>query len=190
MKKTGCEKRNMRGASLAEMLVTVLILSIAMVAVAGGAASSVRIYRQLRQKANAQTLLSTQINTLSGYLYDSKVEKNDLETSSDKQIVKSIYVENKGYYTFVNMTDQTSGKYGIYQKQADTREGLSNIKDSEATPSVTGASQPLKLYADLQDNAIYYSNGCYNFTVEVRSQDDTTKVIESQEGWIRSELMP
>ena len=104
--------------------------------------------------------------------------------------MKSIYVENKGYYTFVNMTDQTSGKYGIYQKQADTREGLSNIKDSEATPSVTGASQPLKLYADLQDNAIYYSNGCYNFTVEVRSQDDTTKVIESQEVWIRSELMP
>jgi type II secretory pathway pseudopilin PulG len=196
MKKPGCAKRNKKhGASLAEMLVTLLILSIAMLAVSGGAASSVRIYRQLCQKANAQTLLSTQINTLSGYLYDSKVDTaKDLETGKADQKenlkVKSIYVEDRGYFSFASREDKDSGKYGIYLKQATTREELAKIEDKDEVPSITDKTQPLNLYADLQDGAIYYSNGCYNFTVEVRSKDDTTKVIESQKVWIRSELMP
>lgn len=189
MKKPEYQNRNKRGASLAEMLVTVLILSIAMTAVAGGASSSVRIYRQLRQKANAQTLLSTQINTLSGYLYDSTVETEDLETTQDsqQQKVKSLYLENYGYFTFMNKAEADSGQFGIYQKQASARDELENVG---ATPTITGASQPLKLYADLAEGAIYFSNGCYHFTVEVRSQDDQNNVIESQEVWIRSELMP
>lgn len=146
-----------------------------------------RTYKEVRQKADAQTLLSTQINAIAGYLYYSKVESEDLGESSDDenltgyQEVNSLYSNGNGYVRFVN--EDT----GISIKQADSREGLDDSGCS-TNQTVTSASQPLSLHATLVDDVIYYKDGCYRFTVEVDDEDNST--VESQEVYIRTALMP
>lgn len=63
---------NRKGFSLAETLVTLLILSFVMGGIVSGSSAALKVYRQARRKADAQTLLSTAILALSENLYYSK----------------------------------------------------------------------------------------------------------------------
>ena len=53
--------RSQKGFSLTEMLVTVLLMSLATLAIAAGVTAAVRTYRSMTLKAEAQTLLGTAI---------------------------------------------------------------------------------------------------------------------------------
>lgn len=71
-----------RGASLAEMLVTVLIMSLVMLAITGGIAAAVRSYRTISLESDARTLLATSVTALS-----EKIEKTRAAEGSDEAAI-------------------------------------------------------------------------------------------------------
>ena len=60
--------RSRRGFSLAEMLVTLMIIGLVTAAIAGGAGGVQNVYRNITVKANAEVAESTAIKALQGYM--------------------------------------------------------------------------------------------------------------------------
>ena len=58
-----------RGFTLAELLATIAIMAIVMGVVAGGASSLIKVYKSIRLRADAQTLLSTSVMAVSEEMY-------------------------------------------------------------------------------------------------------------------------
>ena len=58
-----------RGFTLAELLATIAIMAIVMGVVAGGASSLIKVYKSIRLRADAQTLLSTSVMAVSDEMY-------------------------------------------------------------------------------------------------------------------------
>jgi type II secretory pathway pseudopilin PulG len=102
-------KKNRSGASLAEMLATVLIMSLVMLAVTSGIAASQRVYRQVRQKADAQTLMSTTINAIAGKLYYSYVWSYSSTPSEISDSRKGIGYEQTSVRPSVPRTTEKTG---------------------------------------------------------------------------------
>lgn len=171
------------------MLVTLVILSLALSTVTGALAASSSSYKTCRLEANAQTLLSTQINAIAGYLYTSTPIVENGTT------LKCIYSEGVGYITFENSDGSDSQQKGIYLNYASDMAGLGTQK-AESVPSVTKSTQPLDLYAQLMKNPdgsliTWNSKGkYYEFTVQIFSKDEQKTPLYSQLVHIRSELMP
>jgi type II secretory pathway pseudopilin PulG len=76
--------RSRKGASLAETLVTVLILSLAFAAAVSGITASYHVYQKVREKAAAETLLSTSIIAVSNELYSAQID--DTTTGSETTV--------------------------------------------------------------------------------------------------------
>ena len=91
---------NKSGASLAEMLITVLILLMVSSVVAGGVPAAARAYQNAVDAANAYTLLSTTVNALRSELstawgIDVDAEGNTVTYFSARTGAKTkLYVEN------------------------------------------------------------------------------------------------
>lgn len=196
---------NRKGFSLAETLVTVLILSFVMAGIVSGSSAALKVYRQARRKADAQTLLSTAILALSENLYysknvaydsDFKVTGFDSETTGYRQTYANsgtdgiviVPPEDADASSVSGASDAagasgTSGASGVsgsagISGTSDT--GFAALPRSESVPVVSAKTQVksgLNLYASLKDGAIYYDPGhqCYYFTVEIRDASDDTR---------------
>lgn len=189
MRKQLREKWNRRGISLAETLVTVLLLSIVLSAVTAGAATSLRLYREIRKKADAQTLLSTAIMAVSENLYYSRDDQNG-----------AFYSETaKGWVTYTNEdTGDGTGRTELTCTVRSTAPGTAaeSGKESGTDPSssyrvLNSGSEPLGLYAVLGEAGestplISYEDGVYTFTVRVLDEDG--KELESQVVKVRTAL--
>lgn len=189
MRKRLREKWNRRGISLAETLVTVLLLSIVLSAVTAGAAASLRLYREIRKKADAQTLLSTAVMAVSENLYYSRDDQNG-----------SFYSETaKGWVTYSNedagdgseRTELTCTVQSAAPGTADESGQGSNTDASQSYRVLNSGSEPLGLYAVLGAEGesgplITCEDGVYTFTIRVLDADG--KELESQTAKVRSAL--
>lgn len=179
MRKRLREKWNHRGVTLAEMLVTVLLMSIVLAAVTAGVTTSLRLYREIRKKADAQTLLSTAVMAVSENLYYSRDYQNG-----------TFYSETaKGWVTYTNKTSDDSS----------ARTEITCTVSGSAVPTSTdpsyrvlnSGSEPLGLYAvlgtgDDSEPFITYQDGVYTFTVRVLDKDGSE--LESQVAKVRTAL--
>ena len=71
-----------RGFTLAELLATIAIMAIVMGVVAGGASSLIKVYKSIRLRADAQTLLSTSVMAVSDEMYTA----HDIVTDSTGKV--------------------------------------------------------------------------------------------------------
>ena len=188
--KKWCQK----GASLAETLVTVLILSIAVAAAAGGAAVAYNVYKQVREKADAETLLSTSVLAVSGELYeaaDVTVEgtSSSTETASQTETTGKVayfYNGDLNYNEVIANSTNSSSEKGIYHQYLDVDTGNEVSND----PAVADKTQPLDLYAQLSSDGIeYLGNGRFRFTIQVFKGTDSSKPVDQQTVYVRSTLM-
>lgn len=134
---------NRKGFSLAETLVTLLILSFVMGGIVSGSSAALKVYRQARRKADAQTLLSTAILALSENLYYSK----NVSYDSSFQVT-GFDSETTGYrQTYAN--GGTDGIYIVPPEGADASDaagasgtsGASGISGSSGGSGAAGASE-------------------------------------------------
>ena len=126
MKKVLRNLNNKSGASLAEMLITVLILLMVTSVVAGGVPAAVRAYQNAVDAANAYSLLSTTVNAL----------RSEFSTAWGVDVVDK---DNVIYYSA-----RTGAKTKLYIEndiimvkdylQFDTGDSDALVKPSENTP--------------------------------------------------------
>lgn len=188
------KKWSQKGASLAETLVTVLILSIAVAAAAGGAAVAYNVYKQVREKADAETLLSTSVLAVSGELYeaaDVTVEgtSSSTETASQTETTGKVayfYNGDLNYNEVIANSTNSSSEKGIYHQYLDVDTG----KEVSNDPVVADKTQPLDLYAQLSSDGIeYLGKGRFRFTIQVFKGTDSSKPVDQQTVYVRSTLM-
>lgn len=171
-------KLNSRGLSLAETLITIIILSIILSAVTGGSVVALRVYRQVRRKADAQTLLSTTINAMAENLYYSR----DVSVDNNGNVI-SFYSETLGF-----TTSYSNGiMAGKDNKTLDTIVYTVNADDETMTtyPIVSNKTQTLNQNVKLVGN-MQYNSGCYTFTVSV---SDSNGEIEEETAQIHTALV-
>ena len=171
-------KLNSRGLSLAETLITIIILSIILSAVTGGSVVALRVYRQVRRKADAQTLLSTTINAMAENLYYS----HDVSVDNNGNVI-SFYSETLGF-----TTSYSNGiMAGKDNKTLDTIVYTVNADDGTRTtyPIVSNKTQTLNQNVKLVGN-MQYNSGYYTFTVSV---SDSNGEIEEETAQIHTALV-
>lgn len=152
--------KSREGFSLTEMLVTVLLMSLATLAIAAGITAAVRTYRSMTLKAEAQTLLGTAIAAV-----DDDFAAADLSTltiGSDGSEA-SFYSGNRGYEVHIHnggdtiymtdagnsgssvssgsVSDSASGAIPIVTTQTRTQNLKLQIKDISITPSAEEGSE-------------------------------------------------
>lgn len=125
-----------QGMSLGEALATTLIMSFVMIGIATGVTAGVRVYHQITERAEAQTLLATNIAALSEYL-----EKgHDITTTADT--ISIGYSEVSG--TKVLIQNKAEGKdSGIYVQYYDS----DGEADGSMEPLISTKSNTSGLYA-------------------------------------------
>lgn len=171
--------RDQKGISLAETLVTVLIFSVAFVAITSGMSAALKVYKDVREKADAESLLSTSINAIAQDLYVAEEPAEAGTSSSDWVSVGSIYSSTRKLsITYVNESS-SDGSSAIYR----------SYEDGSSEPLVADKTQTLDLYAVLSSDGIAYKDGCFRFTVQVYSDKDPSKAVEQQETIIRSAMI-
>ena len=157
--------RSAVGASLAETLVTILLLSIILSAVVAGIPAVMSAYREVRLKADAQTLLATAVTAVTDELRYAE----DVQYSTDYTFYSS---KRSAVIELVSVSNaDDSSDNGIYVRKPNTAAD-ENTKDN---PLLTKQTQTLGLYASLTPGSM--ENGCIVYTVSVISSDG--KVIES-----------
>lgn len=159
--------RSAVGASLAETLVTILLLSIILSAVVAGIPAVMSAYREVRLKADAQTLLATAVTAVTDelrYAEDVQYSTDDYTFYSSKRSATIKLVNST--YVVTESTSSDLSDHGIF---------IQNITTGNQTPLLTRQTQTLGLYASLTPGSM--ENGCIVYTVSVISSDG--KVIES-----------
>ena len=139
--KTALRKLNNRsGFTLAELLVTILILLMVSAVVAEGLPAAVNAYRKAVDASNAQILLSTTVNALRGELstaWDIKVDGTTISYNSSHTGAESkIYLDDKKRIMLEEYTGDDSASDWLADK---VKYGEGKILPSEAlTKSLAG----------------------------------------------------
>ncbi len=159
------------GASLAEMLVTVLIMSFVMIAITGGIAAAVRSYRTISLEADARTLLATSITALSEKIEKTRAPEGSGEaaiTVSGDGTIDLAYYEGSG----TSVQIENNGESGI---QVTYGENLTE-------PLVTDKTSTLGLYTKLESatcegNAVTFSIGTYRMVDGAEQQVGSSRTV-------------
>lgn len=159
--------------SLIETLATVVIFSIVLTATTAGATTASRVYSQVKEKSNAQTLMSTTFSALSADLYNASEVDVDKDTK-----VNYFYNQAINY----NETYQNDGTKGIQRVYIDRNE-MSDEDDS--LPLVAEKSRPDGQYAAI-DN-FTFNDGVFRFDVVIYSADQ--EKLDEQTFAVRSSLI-
>lgn len=139
------------GFTLAETLVTILIMTIVLSAITGGMMVARNAYRELSRKADAQTLLATSVSVITEDLSGA----SDFETAPSDCVDYSFKTTARGYrIAYRNAgsgsTDgsgNTSGEKGIYVQPMLTG---TDVNTSIETPLVTQKTSTLDLYTKIE----------------------------------------
>lgn len=193
--------KSRKGVSLGEVLVSVLILSLATMAVVAGVQAALRVYNRVRLQTDAETMMSTAINTISADLYQAENQTDitvttsstgsDGAVSQNTQTVNAFQSENRSYgdyYMYFENTTASNGKASGIQRVVCDENG-----DTENSyPVLADKTQSLKLHAKLVDKeksttsgSVSYENGVYTFTVAILNEDES-HIYASQTVKVRS----
>ncbi|MGN0361253.1 MAG: type II secretion system protein J [Bilifractor sp.] len=153
------------GFSLTEMLVTVLLMSLATLAIAAGITAAVRTYREMTLKADAQTLLGTAIAAIDDDFASADLSTLSLGSSGSNgsgASEVSFFSGNRGYSVHIHNdadtiyvtdavaeTDGTSGSSGSSGTTAADKAGANG-----AIPLVTTRTRTLNLRLQISDISI------------------------------------
>jgi Tfp pilus assembly protein PilV len=162
------------GASLSETLVTVLLLSIVLAAMVAGIPAVMSAYRNVRLKADAQTLLATAVSAV----------------TEEARWAEDVTFDN-GTYEFYSSRQNArvklvNGSYGTSEAGLSASGIFIFIKTADGTSSrqlLTQKTQTLGLYASIQP--IKSDNQCVNYTISVFSSEDSTAPLESTDLSVR-----
>ncbi len=160
------------GASLSETLVTVLLLSIVLAAMVAGIPAVMSAYRNVRLKADAQTLLATAVSAVTEearWAEDVTFDNGTYEFYSSRQNAR-VKLVNGSYGT----SEAGLSASGIFIKTAD---------GTSSRQLLTQKTQTLGLYASIQP--IQRDNQCVNYTISVFSSEDSTAPLESTDLSVR-----
>lgn len=170
------KKKLQAGFTLTETLVTVALLGIVFLAVAGGIVVFQRSYTNVTRKANAQVLLSTSIMEVTNDLRNAKV---DSVVTTDGA-VSSFYTSTRGYeikYMTADDKDQTELLKGI---QVCPKEASSTL---QTIPLVTDKTNTEGLYTKIVD--LKFEDGVFTFSIFVYDIQNKNLPIEKQEIVVR-----
>lgn len=193
--------KSRKGVSLGEVLVSVLILSLATMAVVAGVQAALRVYNRVRLQTDAETMMSTAINTISADLYQAKnpteititststgTDGTTQQKSESRQAFQSENRSYGSYYMYFDNAASSDGKTSGIQRVVCDENG-DTIK---SYPVLADQTQTLKLHAKLVDKeksttsgSVSYENGVYTFTVAILNENES-HVYASQTVKVRS----
>lgn len=160
--------RSEKGMTLSETLVAVLIMSLVTMAIAAGVTAGSRVYNRMRIKAEAQTLLSTNVDALTGYLEKEFVIKNT--TPSDSIDIKFSEVSDTTVHIYNNTDNDHKGIYIDYLDSSNPSEKADDNVDAQ--PLISDASNTSGLHAELSD--VTTDGKVTTFTITVKDQSGKT----------------
>ena len=171
---------NNHGFSLTELLATIAIMSIILGVVAGGAAALIKVYKNIRLRADAQSLLSTTVMAVSEGMYTA----TDVKTSEDGTVT-GFTSEKLGdiYYSIGSETNTETTKTVYYIKVSSKEDG------TDGKNIVANKTQTLDLSvafkdADGNDTSPKYNADTHVFTYTITVSDESVK--ETQEVQVHS----
>ena len=116
--------RKKKGSSLAEMLITVLLMGIVLTAVSSGTGAVIQAYRKIVMKAEAMTLMSTITNTING------------ELKNIANLDRAGFIDTNGdpidYLAITDTVVLTDFQSGLRNYRIEIRNGCLNDDDKKA----------------------------------------------------------
>lgn len=169
-------KRNKNGFTLMELMLTILIMTLAGIAMANGFRLVQNSYNKLTEKANAETLISTTINEVSDRIRYAERVETDEEGKNAK-----FFDANKGYLISIDNPDPENDneknlkgiiiRYYTGEKVTEVHQLLS---DNTMIEGLTPKIEDLKL--EKAENG----NGPSTATFKISIYNKNMKPIESQ----------
>ncbi len=194
--------KNERGASLAEMLVAILILSLVTTAIAGAATTVQRVYEKVRLKADAQTLMSTVVSSMCGELRNvSEEPKTDADRryhyNVDSGQKPNTAADGEFYVVTSDKLYSPERPDGFWIKNDDEKD-IVTTKDKNSeddlNPLVTTKTKSLDLRVRLEEFGdsclLYNGDGVFLFTVKVYTGNNVDAPLEEETICVRSMLIP
>ncbi|NLC75578.1 MAG: prepilin-type N-terminal cleavage/methylation domain-containing protein [Clostridiales bacterium] len=172
---------NDHGFSLTELLAVIAIMSLVTLAIAAGAVTAVRVYKQVSIKANAQTLLATSITAMSDEFEHAVVDDAESEKTEKKAI--TIDGDKKGC-SFL------SEKRGVEIKISNNSTDGIYVNAQASLPLVTKKTNTYDLYTEVSDISVSTTGDLIGYTISVRSAStaEYPDAIESQRVYVRTAL--
>lgn len=175
------EKQNRKkaGFTLAEMLLTVLLLTIVLGGLTSAIAAAVNVYNRVRIRSEAEVLLSTAADAVSADLSTAR----NIKLDSDKKTVKSFFSDLRGYqmtygteeetqYITVNAENPSKGSSNA-QNTHDSAPGSSDSSSQKTVYLLTKGAQPMGLYPKLSA-IILNGNGTLSYSLTIHKKDGTS----------------
>ena len=175
------EKQNRKkaGFTLAEMLLTVLLLTIVLGGLTSAIAAAVNVYNRVRIRSEAEVLLSTAADAVSADLSTAR----NIKLGSDKKTVKSFFSDLRGYqmtygtetgthYITVNAENLSKGSSNT-QNAHDSSAGSSDSSSQKTVYLLTKGAQPMGLYPVLSKITLN-PDKTLSYSLTIHKKDDTS----------------
>jgi len=178
-----------KGFTLIETMLTIIIMSLAMMLVSSGVMVAHKVLEDAQLKADAQTLMATSVTALNAEL----VKAGEVAPEEGGSAVV-FYSEKRGCYMRVYNDDGTydtvnNENYGILIAIADTPDGTRDNTVYTWVPLVTQQTSSVGLYAKV--SGITISGGdssCICYTMKVYNSDG--EEMETQDVVVHSSVTP
>lgn len=161
------KKRLHAGFTLAETLITVVLIGIIFLAVTGGFVAFQRAYTKITRKANAQVLLSTAV----------------MEVTNDLKNATSYDTTNNAFFT-------TARGYSIQYTLIDTATGtlvkpVPSDSGMVSLPLVTKQTNTDNMYVDVSNLSYSATTHLFTVTIYIRAAENSAGYLEKQEIQVR-----
>ena len=168
--------RDERGFTLPELLAAVAIMSIILGVVAGGASSFIRVYRSIRLRADAQTLMSTSVMAISKEMYTAHDVQTDDSLGTGSGIVTSFVSDDIGTVTY--SAGKTAADEDGKQYDCILMNGNNIVADKTQTLGL-GVELKKNGAGNLAEPVYHKDTNTFVFTVRVFSDDDVINETQS-----------
>ena len=173
------EKQNRKkaGFTLAETLLTVLLLTIVLGGLTSAIAAAVNVYNRVRIRSEAEVLLSTAADAVSADLSTAR----NIKLDSDGETVKNFFSDLRGYQMMYQretetnyITIEAAGGLQTTENAQNTHNasgaGTSASSSQETVYLLTKGAQPMGLYPVLSEITLN-TDGTLSYSLNVCKKD-------------------